>query len=521
MKKVLLYPRVSSDEQAEKGYSLRDQQDKLYNYCLQTNRVVLESFPEDYSAWKGFNRPQWNRIMQYIRQNKGKVDEILFMNWTRFSRNTGEAYAMIKVMKSYGITLNAIEQPLDFNIPESKIMLAVYISVAEADNDRRSMNTIAGIRRGRSEGRYLSGAPFGYLNARDEQDKPILVIEPVKAAIVREIFAGYISGKPKQEILNEAKVKGYNRTGHGAIERLISNPTYAGLIFLSKTLHEEERMVKGLHQPIVSEKDYWAANARLKGEKIPEPKLVRNELPLRGVLLCEGCGQPHSGGRCRSKSMKYYWYYQCHRGCRKNYLADRVHLQLREMLESMSLPPHTIADLVARAEEQMHERLETDKHTLRHLQNEIAGIKSKIRSLNEKYIEDRLDHATYAQMKAEYSGQLVSKEVRIKSLSHGQDEAWRVFRKNIGKLSDLYFLYEKRELPEKQELIRALFPGCLKRVSEGFQTPYLMEPFYSNSMSIKHLSVIAANRIIPINSNDLAGVPDENSFKHLLQIIAA
>ena len=33
MKNVILYVRVSTDEQADKGFSLRDQEEKLLKYC--------------------------------------------------------------------------------------------------------------------------------------------------------------------------------------------------------------------------------------------------------------------------------------------------------------------------------------------------------------------------------------------------------------------------------------------------------------------------------------------------------
>ena len=53
-----LYIRVSTDEQADKGYSLRDQEERLRRYCTQKNIVVRNIYVEDYSA-KSFNRPEW------------------------------------------------------------------------------------------------------------------------------------------------------------------------------------------------------------------------------------------------------------------------------------------------------------------------------------------------------------------------------------------------------------------------------------------------------------------------------
>lgn len=57
-----------------------------------------------------------------------------------------------------------IEQPLDLNVPENKIMLAFHLAAPEVENDRRSLNTIAGMRQAMKEGRHVTLAPRGYRN---------------------------------------------------------------------------------------------------------------------------------------------------------------------------------------------------------------------------------------------------------------------------------------------------------------------------------------------------------------------
>jgi DNA invertase Pin-like site-specific DNA recombinase len=64
MKNVILYVRVSTDEQAGRGYSLRDQEQKLINYCQTNNLNILEIFREDYSA-KTFHRPEFKKLLDY------------------------------------------------------------------------------------------------------------------------------------------------------------------------------------------------------------------------------------------------------------------------------------------------------------------------------------------------------------------------------------------------------------------------------------------------------------------------
>jgi DNA invertase Pin-like site-specific DNA recombinase len=58
MKIADLYIRVSTDEQADKGYSQRDQEERLRKHCNSLNIVIGNVIYEDHSA-KTFERPEW------------------------------------------------------------------------------------------------------------------------------------------------------------------------------------------------------------------------------------------------------------------------------------------------------------------------------------------------------------------------------------------------------------------------------------------------------------------------------
>ena len=163
MKRADLYIRVSTDEQADKGYSQRDQEERLKRYCATNKIAVGQVIYEDHSA-KTFNRPEWTRLLNSLKKKSSKTDLVLFTKWDRFSRNAGDAYQMISTLNKLGIEPQAVEQPLDLSIPENKIMLAIYLSAPEVENDRRALNTFYGMRRARKEGRLMGRAPFGYIN---------------------------------------------------------------------------------------------------------------------------------------------------------------------------------------------------------------------------------------------------------------------------------------------------------------------------------------------------------------------
>ena len=154
MKIADLYIRVSTDEQADKGYSQRSQEEMLRKYCDINNITIRKVMFEDHSA-KTFIRPEWKEYLLELRKQKGKSDLVLFLKWDRFSRNAGDAYQMINTLWKLDVEPQAIEQPLDLSIPENKMMLAFYLAAPEVENDRRALNVIHGMRRARKEGRYM------------------------------------------------------------------------------------------------------------------------------------------------------------------------------------------------------------------------------------------------------------------------------------------------------------------------------------------------------------------------------
>jgi len=89
MKKTAdIYVRVSTDEQADRGYSQRNQEEVLRKYCDINQISIRDVIYEDHSA-KTFERPQWKKLLEKLRKFKYKTDLILFTKWDRFSRNAG------------------------------------------------------------------------------------------------------------------------------------------------------------------------------------------------------------------------------------------------------------------------------------------------------------------------------------------------------------------------------------------------------------------------------------------------
>ena len=136
-KRVILYCRVSSDEQKTEGLSLEHQERTLRAFCEQAGYVVIrEAYHEDYSA-KHFDmqRPEIKKIYHYCQAHPGEVDLVLFLRWDRYSRNVEFAFTYKRLfIDELGVEINSVEEPIDFSSTDWPMWLAIRCGLAQSEN---------------------------------------------------------------------------------------------------------------------------------------------------------------------------------------------------------------------------------------------------------------------------------------------------------------------------------------------------------------------------------------------------
>ena len=232
MKKAILYCRVSSDEQA-KGGSLKYQTDALKRFCENNGIEVVEVYREDYSA-KTFDRPEMKEICKkYLRKRKEvDVDTLLVLRWNRFTRDASDGWEYISKFRKYGIEVNAAEEHIDFKVAESKIMLSVYLSMAEVDNDKRSKATKDGIHQALSEGKCVGKAPYGYANKRTGKHECWIEPDPVEAPFVREAFQQVAYGVESPTLVWRALKGRGMKVSESTFFRILRKRFYMGDVYV-------------------------------------------------------------------------------------------------------------------------------------------------------------------------------------------------------------------------------------------------------------------------------------------------
>ena len=477
MKNVILYVRVSTDEQAGRGYSLRDQEQKLLSYCVNNNFNVLHIFREDYSA-KTFKRPEFKKLLEYCKKNKKIVHQLLFIKWDRFSRNTAESYQMIGVFNQLAIQVNAIEQPLDLTIPEQGLMLAVYLSMPEVENQRRSLNVIAGMRRAFKEGRYVGNAPKGYDNGKDASKKPLLIPNET-AKFIQEAFELMASGNyNRNEVFYMLKAKGFN-SSKTVFAHILSNHLYYGGVYIKAYKEEKEAVVQGIHEPIITKALFDKVQKVIFGRrngKLVVPKAHNEKYPLKGFLNCPLCGSKLTASTSKGRN-DYYHYYHCVSPCKGRYTADEVHHSIDMFLRDISCDKQFQELYLEIVKEKIMNQ--TNKNVLgpKHYES-LNSIQGKLIKLQDLYIDGEMSKSDYEIAKERYENlrdELKSKEVSIQDNKKVLD-AYKTVTEKFIRLDQQY---DSANLEFKRGIIGSIFQKEIhlenKKVRTAELNPMLLE----------------------------------------------
>ena len=461
-KVAYLYIRVSTDEQADRGFSQRDQDQRLREYCQRNDLIVGKVIYEDYSAKTFKRRPAWSNLLSELKKTKGRhCNMILFTKWDRFSRNTGNAYNMIDTLTALNIEPNAIDQYLDLKVPESRIMLAVYISSAEADNLRRGLNVVVGMRRGRLEGRWMGKAPAGYINKIREDKTKFIELDEPEATHMKWAFETIVDGiYATEEVWLLARNRGM-MCKRNTFWDSIRNPIYCGKVIVPPDEHNEMFLADGKHTALISEQLFWEVQDVLNGRKRTQKVKIETplNLPLRGFLYCPECHRTLTGSQSKGRS-GYYYYYHCKSPCKARFSADIINADfVNELQKFVPLPGmiELFKEVVRDATLDTNQNFELDRKRLVTEITEQNNLLTKIRTM---LLEDDIDLQDYKIMKSKCEERIVRLEAELKQIKENvstKKDLTELIDNAMLRFKKLVELYSNGNIEEKRYIIGSIF----------------------------------------------------------------
>lgn len=516
------YLRISKEDQSH--HSLESQERVIREYCVRNKLELKAVFTDNGKSSYTFDRPDYKSLEAFLKKNKD-VQYLVFMDHSRFSRNTAEALMKLRELElKMKIKVYATTDIFgtDFSDPTAFIMRTLQYVMGESELHNIRKRTRAGILQGKLSGRFMSYAPYGYKNARDKEDKPVIEIYEPKAKIVRFIYKEFLAGMSVTEIGRQARIMGFKQNGKSAITRILANAIYCGLINIPAAGARPSRFVQGIHAPVISEIDYWLIQERL----VKKPKIMpkNDQVPLRGVLRC-WCGRKMTAGNSKSKTGEYHWYYLCMTH-KQNLPAKKLHKQWNDILNLLSPGPEKLEEVRNRLTTQIEQKMALQKASTRELSRDLQNINLQIKRAETKYLTGaQVSEETYREvmvgLRAEQSRILQELE---KANTFGPAYFQRL-NEFIPILENIRLAFGTMPLEKQQRFIELGFDNGLSYAEGSYRTHFLHPALSHNLLLLNEKGLLIMQKpvkkigISPTRVDDGADI-ELSSFLALMELIA-
>lgn len=191
IRRVGLYGRVSTDEQALKGFSINAQVDNLKEYCEKNKLKIVDIYLDEgiSGAKPPLKRPELKRLLEDVEA--GKIDMILFTKLDRWFRSVKEYFKVQDVLDNNKVAWKAIQEDYDTTTANGQMAITIFLAVAQNERDRTAerIKVVLDHKRKNKEACFGGKAiPFGYMKEKDEKGTMRLVKDPETQQATQEFW---------------------------------------------------------------------------------------------------------------------------------------------------------------------------------------------------------------------------------------------------------------------------------------------------------------------------------------------
>jgi site-specific DNA recombinase len=351
--RAFAYLRVSSESQVNTGYSrdglsLDSQRDEAQHKATQLDAEIVRVFLDPgKSAFVDLHKrtdflEMLDELTRCNEHEATRIDYVIVWISSRWARNVRDHFHAHDLVKAAGARLVSITEPMiGEDTPEAFWMEGM----AAVNNQYESMKTgravKGGLYRKAMAGGSYGGRRMGYIKTieqlADGRQVGGIAPDPERHAFVTCAFQLYDSGEYSiPQLVDELYRLGLRsvadrrypsgKVGTSAMQRLLRNPYYAGLIVYKRGT-KDEQVFDGRHPALIDRDTFDRVQARL------DEKRMAGEFPrvqqhyLRGSVFCGDCGQRLTYGVSTGKNGRGYAYYFCSARINGTKCAQRANMR--------------------------------------------------------------------------------------------------------------------------------------------------------------------------------------------------
>jgi site-specific DNA recombinase len=464
-----IYARVSTEEQAQEGFSIRAQQQKLKEYANVKDWSVYDIYLDEGISGKNITeRPAISRMITDIKT--GHIKNVLVFKIDRLTRSTADLVYLIDLFKECDCAFNSLMESIDTSTASGRMFIKIIGIFAEFERENIAERVRVGFERRAKEG-YSTASKFVSYGYDRTNGQKIQIINEGEAENVRMIFDMYVNqgmslaGIAKSLNLREIPTKNKSIWNAAIVRGVLRNCNYIGNVRYA--IHEPKRNFEadGLHEAIISDELYNEAQLLMKKNRVYAPtKKPKEKNYLVGFVYCDKCGsslmshtyvkKSKNGDFVKNVSNVVFY-------CRKKILgccdakSTTTYKVERALMEYFShIEDFTVLDVVVLEQKRQQARNDAEAQ-IDTLNEKLPKLDNKEREIMGLFVSGELEFDGYRAMKKQLDGdrdficaELAKLEVAFderEEPSISRADIVANFRENWENLSDL----EKRQFLTK------------------------------------------------------------------------
>lgn len=378
--RAAIYVRVSTMEQAEEGYSISAQTEKLKSYANAKDYQVVKVFTDPGYSGAKLERPGLQNMIKSIESKE--IDVVLVYKLDRLSRSQKNTLFLIEdVFLKNQVQFTSMQESFDTSTSFGRAMIGILSVFAQLERDaiteRMQMGAKERAKAGMWRGGPQSRLPFGY-----RYIDGVLLVDDYEAMIVKYMYTEFIKGTPLTKIQSKVAAKFPVKETliyPSIMKNILQNNIYIGKIKYAGETYE------GLHEHILDTETYDKAQQLWEHRNTNKKKYFESKYLLSGILYCGHCGgKMASTGAGLLKSGERVTDYICYskkgtpshmvvdRNCpSKRHRVNRLDPKIVELLKTITF------------EEMQKDNSFTDNTTT--IKSEIESLDTKISKLLDLY----------------------------------------------------------------------------------------------------------------------------------------
>ncbi|QGM31942.1 recombinase family protein [Bacillus sp. N3536] len=447
VKRIAIYVRVSTTEQAVEGYSIDEQKRLLTEWCDRNGYIVHEVYADRGISGKSIeNRPALVQLLDDAKHKK--FDGVLVWKTNRLARNILDLLKIVEVFEHRYISFRSYTESLETETSSGKLQFHMMAAIAEFERNTISENVKMGMLARAREGKWNGGRVFGYdlediSTQGDKRKHTRLVINEKEAKTVKRIFNLYLAGNGYKAIANCVNKEGHvGKRGKpfsiSTIKTILENPVYVGMIRydVRRNWTDKRRgdinptpiLQQGEHEPIISQLDWGKAQQILKQRSNKPNRVHGGTFPFTGIMKCPQCGSGMVVMRTVNKlkdgtrkTLEYYacgaWKNQGTSVCRSNTIrADKAESYIFGRLQALATNKQLIKEVANRVNGKRSNHDEPLQQEHQALLSELEQAKRKKDKAMELYEEDIISKVDLQQRLIKVNELIEQLELRLQPI---------------------------------------------------------------------------------------------------------